>query len=89
MKTRILFLVAVGLLSGCASSGMYWGPALLTYGTGSAETFASGGSRNGAEYHTARKKLKNAHGQTTTDARSDVDELEEIEVRTSPKIGIP
>lgn len=65
MKKQLLFSVALSLLTGCASSNLYWGPALLTYGSGDAETFASGGSRSGAEYDTARKKLKRSHPETT------------------------
>jgi hypothetical protein len=88
MKTRILFLATVCLLSGCASSNVYWGPALIGYGSGSAETFASGASRNGAEYDTARKKHKHSHDQATTDDGSEV-EIEEIKVSSSSKIGTP
>lgn len=59
MKTRILSLIALGLLSGCASSNLYWGPALATCsGPGSAAKFASKACRSGAEYDTARKKTK-------------------------------
>ena len=83
MKTRILFLAALSLLSGCASSGVYWGPALLTYGSGSAEKFASGASRSAAEYDTERKKLKHSLGQRTTGKGSEVEEIEEINVSSS------
>jgi len=59
MKTRILFFIALSALSGCASSNLYWGPALSTCsGSGSAARFASGACRSGAEYDTARKKTK-------------------------------
>jgi hypothetical protein len=89
MKTRILFLVALSFLSGCASSNLYWGPALIAYGSGNAETFASGASRNAAEYDTARKKLRHSLGQTTTDEGSEAEEIEEAKVNASSKIGIP
>jgi hypothetical protein len=89
MKTRIFCLAAVSLLSGCASSNLYWGPALITYGSGSAETFASGASRNAAEYDTARKKHKHSKGQTNMDEGSEVEELDEAQVTASPKIGTP
>jgi hypothetical protein len=56
MKTRILSLVALSILSGCASN-LYWGPALATCsGSDSAARFASKSCRSGAEYDTARKK---------------------------------
>ena len=89
MKTRILFLVALSFLSGCASSNVYWGPALLTYGTGSAETFASGASRSAAEYDTARRKLRHSSAHDTKEQGSDVEELEEVKVSSPSKIGIP
>ena len=88
MKTRILFLAAVSFLSGCASSGMYWGPALITYGSGDAETFASGASRNAAEYDTAREKHKHSQDQATTDKSSEAEEIDEVTVNAS-KVGIP
>jgi hypothetical protein len=75
MKTRILALAAVSLLSGCASN-MYWGPALITYGSGDAETFASGNSRNAAEYDTERKKVR-ARDAATRDLDEE-SQLEEI-----------
>ena len=87
MKTRFLLLIALSLLSGCASSNVYWGPALIGYGSGDAETFSSGASRNAAEYDTARKKHKHSHGQTTAVDGSGVDRIEEIKVSSSPKIG--
>jgi hypothetical protein len=59
MTTRILSLIALGVLSGCASSNLYFGPALPTCsGLGSAAKFASGACRTGAEYDIARKKAK-------------------------------
>ena len=88
MKTRILLLVALSVLSGCASSGVYWGPALIMHDSGSAESFASGESRNAAEYDTERKKLKHSQGQATTDEGSGAEEIEEVRVNAS-KIGIP
>lgn len=88
MKTLILPLVALSVLSGCASSGMYWGPALITQDSGSTESFASGESRNAAEYDTERKKLKHSLGQATTDEGGEAEELEEVTVNAS-KIGIP
>jgi len=89
MKARILFLAAVGFLAGCASSNVYWGPALITYGSGSADTFASGGSRSGAEYDTARKKHKRSHDQVSADKDNEVDEIEEVQVGASSKIESP
>ena len=89
MKTRILLLAAVAFLAGCASSGMYWGPALITYGSGDAETFASGASRNGAEYETARRKHRNSDEQATSDESREGEEIEEVRVDTSSKIGTP
>lgn len=89
MRKRIPLLAALSFLSGCASSNVYWGPALLTYGTGSAETFASGASRSAAEYDTARKKLWHSSAQDAEDQGSEAEELEEIKVRSSSKIGIP
>jgi hypothetical protein len=88
MKTRIPFLVALSLLSGCASSGVYWGPALIGHGSGSAETFASGDSRNAAEYDTARKKHKHSQVQATTSEGGEAKEIDEVTVNSS-KIGIP
>lgn len=59
MTGRILCLIALSALSGCASNGLYWGPALSTCkGSSSAQTFATGACRNGAEYDVARKKAK-------------------------------
>jgi hypothetical protein len=59
LKVRILSLIALGVLSGCASNTLYWGPALSTCkGSGSAERFATKACRNGAEYDIARKKAK-------------------------------
>lgn len=56
---RLLPLVALGALSGCASSNLYWGPGLSTCGGPHAvANFASGACRNGAEYDIARKKAK-------------------------------
>jgi hypothetical protein len=73
MAIRILSLVALSLLSGCASSSLYWGPALSTCsGTGSAAQFASGSCRIGAEYDVARKKTK--HSLTETEARTHADQ---------------
>jgi len=89
MKTRFLLLIALSLLSGCASSNVYWGPALFGYGTGSAETFASGASRSAAEYDTARKKLRHSAAQATEDRVSEVERLEEVKANPSSKIGIP
>jgi hypothetical protein len=88
MKTRILLLVALSVLSGCASSGVYWGPALITQDSGSAESFASGDNRNAAEYDTARKKLRHSQDPATTDENSEAEEIEEVTVNAS-KIGIP
>jgi hypothetical protein len=87
MKARILILAAVSFLSGCASN-MYWGPALITYGSGSAETFASGASRNAAEYDTAREKHKHSHDQATTDESGEAEGIEEVTVNSS-KVGTP
>ena len=87
MKTRILFLAAVSFLSGCASN-VYWGPALITYGSGDAETFASGASRNAAEYDTAREKHKHSHDQATTDESDEAEEIEEVAV-LARRIGTP
>jgi hypothetical protein len=87
MKTRILLLVAVSFLSGCVSN-VYWGPALITYGSGDAETFASGASRNAAEYDTAREKHKHSHDQASTNESDEAEEIEEVTV-TSSKVGIP
>jgi hypothetical protein len=87
MKTRILVLAAVSLLSGCASN-MYWGPALITYGSGDAETFASGDSRNAAEYDTERKKLRAQN--SATDDLDEESQLEEIvPLGAQYKIGNP
>jgi hypothetical protein len=87
MKTRILFLVALSLLSGCASN-VYWGPALITYGSGNAETFASGGSRNAAEYDTARNKLRAQESKTDdVDEESQLQEIVPLGVHN--KIGSP
>ena len=88
MKTRILLLVALSVLSGCASSGVYWGPALIMQDSGSTESFASGNSRNAAEYDTERKKVKHSQGQATTAEASEAEEVEEVTVNAS-KIGIP
>lgn len=81
MKTRtiILALAAVSFLAGCASN-MYWGPALITYGSGSAETFASGASRNAAEYETARQKHKQTNDESATDETGEAEEIEEVTV---------
>lgn len=65
MAIRILSLMALGFLSGCAASNLYWGPALSTCsGSGSAAQFASGACRTGAEYDVARKKAKHAFIET-------------------------
>ena len=57
MRNRTLLLIALGVLSGCASSNLYMGPALQTCsGSGSAAKFATGACRTGAEYDVARKK---------------------------------
>jgi hypothetical protein len=59
MTARILSLIALGVLSGCASKSLYWGPALSTCGgSDSVARFATGACRNGAEYDVARKKTK-------------------------------
>jgi hypothetical protein len=59
MKMRMPLLIALGTLSGCTSSNLYFGPALPTCsGAGSAEKFAREACRTGAEYDIARKKAK-------------------------------
>lgn len=89
MKTRILILATLSLLSGCASSNLYWGPALIGHGSVSAENFASGESRSAAEYDTARKKLKHYFAQSNKGKGSEVEEIEEVKVSSSSKIRIP
>jgi hypothetical protein len=70
MTIRILSLIALCVLSGCASSNLYLGPALPTCsGSDSAARFASGACRSGAEYDTARKKAKRSLAEG--DARKD------------------
>jgi hypothetical protein len=55
--SRILLLVALCALSGCASGNLYWGPALSTCrGPDATARFATGACKNGAEYEVARKK---------------------------------
>jgi len=72
MKTGVLLLIAVSVLSGCASSNLYMGPALPTCsGPGSAARFATGACRTGAEYDIARKKAKRS--LTEDAARKDED----------------
>lgn len=57
--TRLLPLIALCGLAGCASKVFYWGPALSTCsGSASAADFAKGACRNGAEYDVARKKTR-------------------------------
>lgn len=64
MRTRLLALFALGLLTGCASSNLYWGPGLSSCsGFGSAAKFGSGACRNGAEYDIERKKAKQSLGE--------------------------
>jgi hypothetical protein len=64
--TKLLLpLIALSTLAGCASSNLYWGPALSTCsGSGSAANFAKGACRNGAEYDAERKKAKRSLSDT-------------------------
>jgi hypothetical protein len=74
--TRILSAVTICLLSGCASPNVYKGLAGSTCsGPGSAAGFGSGACRSGAEYDTARKKVRNSQESTAADKD---DELEEV-----------
>lgn len=56
MKARILSLFALGVLSGCSASNLYWGPALQQ--CGDTDKFAKGECRSGPEYDAERKKAK-------------------------------
>jgi hypothetical protein len=68
MITRILSLIALGALSGCAYKNLYWGPALSTCsGSGSTARFATGACRSGAEYDIARKKTMHDLDKAATD----------------------
>jgi hypothetical protein len=70
------FLLALIVLAGCASPNVYKGLVLGTCGdSGSAAEFGSGACRSGAEYDTARKKVRNS---TVSTAAEEDRELEEI-----------
>jgi hypothetical protein len=70
MIVRSVLLIALVALAGCASSNLYWGPALSTCGgPGATANFAKGKCRTGAEYDLARKKaIRSLSGDA---ARSD------------------
>src|SRR5688572_31637004 len=76
MKTHILSLVLLSALSGCAYKNVYMGPVLpasTCSGADSAAKFGSGVCRSGAEYDTARKKVRQSSESSTND---EADELE-------------
>jgi hypothetical protein len=61
MAIRILSLVVVSMLSGCAFPNLYKGPALPTcQGPVTDPRFSSGACMTGAEYDIARKKALHA-----------------------------
>ena len=57
MAIRVLSLLVISLLSGCASLGLYKGLAMPTCnGPVTAPAFRTGACMTGAEYDAARKK---------------------------------
>ena len=68
MTKRILSLIVLGMLSGCSSSNLYWGPAMQK--CGSTEGFAKKECRSGPEYDAERKKADRA---TSRSKQSDPD----------------
>lgn len=72
LAIRLAPLIALGMLSGCASGRFYWGPSLSNCsGPGSAAQFGSGACRNSAETYVAWKKSQQYLAETQREPDKD------------------